>query len=258
MSPYEPVKAFLEQLGFPMKGQVFGGDIVGVRSGEPPMVVINELKMPLTLELLLQGVGRLRAADEVWLAVLATRRGRDRDRRAHRLCRLLGFGPLAVHPADGTVEILAEPTPSRPRPNLPQRRRLLKEHATRRGVTTRGGSSRQPTMTAYRQQAIVCATSQEAGPMRRPELTVAPGAGPILDAMSIAGSSTCSPASASSATQGPRRRGTGGAVRTRARPGPGWQRTAIDLSDREAPIPLRSGGSAACCRRGRQTLKPSH
>jgi len=180
-SLYEPVKAFLERLGFAVKGEVCGCDIVGVRPGEPPVVVITELKMTLTLELVLQGVGRLRAADEVWLAVLATRRGRDRDRRAHRLCRLLGFGLLAVHPANGTAEILAEPAPYRPRPNLPQRRRLLKEHATRRGDTTRGGSSRQPIMTAYRQQAIACATSLEAGPMRPRDLkAVAPDAGPIL------------------------------------------------------------------------------
>ena len=180
-SLYEPVKAFLEELGFAVKGEVCGCDIVGVRPGEPPLVVITELKMTLTLELVLQGVERLRAADEVWLAVLATRRGRDRDRRAHRLCRLLGFGLLAVHPANGSVEILAEPAPYRPRPNLPQRRRLLKEHATRRGDTTRGGSSRQPIMTAYRQQAIVCATSLEAGPMRPRDLkAVAPDAGPIL------------------------------------------------------------------------------
>jgi hypothetical protein len=70
-SLYEPVKAFLEQFGFAVKGEVCGCDIVGVRAGEPPMVVITELKMTLTLELVLQGVERLRAADEVWLAVLA-------------------------------------------------------------------------------------------------------------------------------------------------------------------------------------------
>ena len=32
------------------------------------------------------------------LAVPATRRGRDRDPRVHRLCRLLGFGLMAVSP----------------------------------------------------------------------------------------------------------------------------------------------------------------
>ena len=83
-SLYDAVKAFLERLGFEVKGEVCGCDIVGVRADEPPVVVITELKMTLTLELVLQGVVRLRAADEVWLAVLGTRRGRDRDRRTRR------------------------------------------------------------------------------------------------------------------------------------------------------------------------------
>jgi hypothetical protein len=86
-SLYSTVKTFLEDHGFEVKGEVCGCDIVAVRDGEPPMLVITELKMAFTLELLLQGVDRFRAADEVWLAVGATRRGRDQDRRMHRLGR---------------------------------------------------------------------------------------------------------------------------------------------------------------------------
>ena len=67
---------------------------------------------------------RLASADEVWLAVRATRRGRDRDRRARALCRLLGFGLLAAHLPGGEVEVLAEPEPYRPRANLRRRRAL--------------------------------------------------------------------------------------------------------------------------------------
>jgi hypothetical protein len=79
------------------------------------------------------------------------------------------------------VEIVAEPAPYRPRPNLPQRRRLLKEHAARRGDPTRGGSTRQPIMTAYRQQAIDCASHLRTGPKRPRDLKPsAPDAGKIL------------------------------------------------------------------------------
>ena len=177
----DAVKSFLEAQGFEVKGEACGCDIVAVRQGEPPVLVITELKMTLSMELVLQGVERLRTADEVWLAVLATRRGRDRDHRAHRLCRLLGFGLLAVHPARNRVEILAEPAPYRPRPNLRQRRRLLKEHAVRQGDPTRGGSTRQPIMTAYRQQALICAAALQAGPLRPRDLKpIAPDAGRIL------------------------------------------------------------------------------
>ena len=171
-------QTFLEGQGFEVKGEVCGWDVVAVRPGEPPLLVITELKMALTLELVLQGVERSRAADEVWLAVRATRCGRDRDARAHRLCRMLGFGLLAVHPGRNRVEVLAEPPPTRP--NVPQRRRLLKEHESRRGDPTQGVSARRPIMTAYRQQALLCAVALQNGLMR-PRGTEIGGAGGWAD-----------------------------------------------------------------------------
>src|SRR5262249_41417183 len=108
---YPPVKMFLERHGFAVKGEVRGCDVVAVREGEPPKLVIAELKLAFSFELVLQAVDRMRAADEVWLAVPATRRGRDRDRRAHRLCRLLGIGLLAVDIRCGGVEVLVEAAP---------------------------------------------------------------------------------------------------------------------------------------------------
>jgi hypothetical protein len=180
-SLYAAIKAFLEPQGFSVKGEVCGCDIVAVRAGEPPLLVICELKRALTLELILQGVDRVRTADEVWLAVAATTRGRDRDRRAHRLCRMLGFGLLAVHPRSQRVEVLAEPAPYRPRPDRPRRRRLLSEHGRRRGDPTQGGITRQPVMTAYRQQALDCAAALRDGPKRPRDLRpAAPDAGKIL------------------------------------------------------------------------------
>jgi hypothetical protein len=100
---YPTVKRFLEAAGFCVKGEVGGCDIVAVREGEPPQLTVVEMKLGISLELLLQAVDRVRAADEVWLAVPAIRRGRDRDRRVHRLCRLVGFGLIAVDAAgDGS------------------------------------------------------------------------------------------------------------------------------------------------------------
>jgi hypothetical protein len=180
-SLYAAVKAHLERLGYEAKGEVCGCDIVAVRPGEPPFLVITELKLGFTLDLILQGVDRLAAADEVWLAVRATRRGRDRDGRAHRLCRLLGFGLLAVDSARRSVEILAEPGPYRPRQNARRRSLLLAEHGRRRGDPAVGGSSRQPIMTAYRQRALACAAALRDGPRRPRDLReIAPDAAAIL------------------------------------------------------------------------------
>src|SRR4051794_22576496 len=82
---YPAVKRFLEAAGFDVKGEVKGCDAVAVRSDEPQTLAIVEMKLGFNLELLLQATDRMRAADEVWLAVPATRRGRDRDSRVHRL-----------------------------------------------------------------------------------------------------------------------------------------------------------------------------
>ena len=184
-SLYEAVKAHLESLGYVAKGEVCGCDIVAVRPGEPPFLVVTEMKLGFTLELLLQGVDRLAAADEVWLAVRASRRGRDRDRRVKKLCRLLGFGLLAVdpggQPGGGRVEVIAEPAPYRPRPDTARRRRLLREHDLRRGDPSPGGTTRQPIMTAYRQRALACARALADGPARpRDMAALAPDAGRIL------------------------------------------------------------------------------
>lgn len=95
---YSPVKRFLEELGFEVKGEVCGCDLVALDRGTPAALVIGELKLSFTLELVLQAVDRSAACDEVWLAVRASLRGRGResDPRVKRLCRLLGFGLLAV------------------------------------------------------------------------------------------------------------------------------------------------------------------
>jgi hypothetical protein len=181
ISLYPAVKRFLEAAGFRVKGEVNGCDVVAVKDGDPLQLVIVEMKLGFNLDLLLQAVDRTRAADEVWLAVPATRRGRDRDPRLHRLCRLLGFGLMVVNATRDRVEVLAEPGPYRPRPDQRRRTRLLSEHARRNGDPSPGGSTRQPVMTAYRQQALACASLLRAGPARPHDLRgVAPDAGRIL------------------------------------------------------------------------------
>jgi len=178
---YPAVKRFLEAAGFRVKGEVCGCDVVAVRDDEKLRLSVVEMKSGFSLELLLQAVDRMRAADEVWLAIPLTRRGRDRDRRVHRLCRLIGFGLMAVDMAHERVEVLAEPGPYRPRADARRRRRLLTEHAGRLGDPSPGGSTRQPVMTAYRQRALACAALLRDGPGRPCDLrVVAPDSGAIL------------------------------------------------------------------------------
>jgi hypothetical protein len=164
-SLYPPVKRFLEKLGFAVKGEICGCDVVAVMGDEPPLVVITELKLSFNLELVLQGVDRAAACDEIWLAVQSSTRGRENDTRARKLCRLLGFGLLGVTKR-GRVDILVEPRPWRPRRDRRRRSQLLDEHRRRQGDPVRGGGNRAPIMTAYRQQALACAAALTEGPRR--------------------------------------------------------------------------------------------
>uniref|UniRef100_UPI0035CAFC9E DUF2161 family putative PD-(D/E)XK-type phosphodiesterase n=1 Tax=uncultured Sphingomonas sp. TaxID=158754 RepID=UPI0035CAFC9E len=180
-SLYSPGKTFLETQGFAVKSEICGCDIVALRGDESPIVVIAEPKLSFTLELVLQAVDRLRAADQVYLAVVASRRGRDQYKRVHRLCRWMGLGLLLVDLKLGSVVVASEPSTYTPRANLPLRKRLLKEHATRKGDPTQGGSTRQPIMTAYLQRALACVGAMRSGPARPRDLNhLADDAGAIL------------------------------------------------------------------------------
>jgi hypothetical protein len=162
---YLPVKRFLEKLGFTVKGEIGGCDLVALSNNEPPIVVVGELKLAFNLELLLQAVDRAAACDEVWIAARFSERGkgRERDARYRNLCRRLGFGMLAVTKS-GQVEVIVSPTT--PRRDPKRRSRLVTEHRKRQGDPALGGSTRAPIMTAYRQQALACAEILSHGPRR--------------------------------------------------------------------------------------------
>jgi hypothetical protein len=179
---YPPVKRHLEKLGLEVKGEVRGCDLVALSDGSPELVVIGEMKQSFTLELVLQAVERTSACDEVWLAVGASKRGRGRenDARVKKLCRFLGFGLLTVS-TEGRVDVVAEPTPWKPRRDAKRRSRIVMEHRRRKGDPVMGGSTRTPQMTAYRQQALVVANALAAAPSRPRHLRMlAPDAGKIL------------------------------------------------------------------------------
>jgi hypothetical protein len=181
-SLYAPVKAFLEGLGYFVKGEIGGCDVLALRDGEPPIVVICELKLTFNLELVLQAVDRAAACDEVWLAAQMSIRGKGRegDARFRNLCRRLGFGMLGVS-RSGDVSIIVSPVAASPRRDAKRRSRLVDEHKRRRGDPAVGGGSRAPIMTAYRQQALICAANLAQGPKRPRDLKpAAPDAAKIL------------------------------------------------------------------------------
>ncbi len=184
---YAPVKRFLEGQGYTVKGEVGRCDVVARRGDEPPLVV--ELKIGLTLELLLHGVSRLSLTDTVYLAVPSPAGSSPVfDKRMHKLLRRLGLGLLLVHAATArgqVVEPVLDPVPYTPRLNKKRASRLLGEFTRRVGDPNKGGSTtRVKLVTAYRQEALRMACVLAArGPQSPAALKIdaeAPKAGSIL------------------------------------------------------------------------------
>ncbi len=167
---YAPVKRFLEAQGYAVKGEVRGCDVVATRGDEPPVVV--ELKTAFSLALILQGVQRLTITDAVYIAFPAATAGalwRSKRREATALCRRLGLGALVVHVERDLVEPALDPAPYAPRKNARRLGLLLREFERRRGDPTPGGG-RGAVMTAYRQDALLCARAlAEAGGAASPK-----------------------------------------------------------------------------------------
>lgn len=153
---YPPVKAFLQAQGYEVKGEIGPADVVGVRD-EDDMVVV-ELKRGFSLALFHQGIARLSVCDCVYVAVA---RGQGRPwmkalRENRTLARRLGLGLMSVRMETGAVEVHCDPGPYAPRKVARRKRAMLGEFERREGDPNLGGI-RGVRVTAYRQEAVLCA-----------------------------------------------------------------------------------------------------
>lgn len=153
---YQPVKSFLENQNYEVKGEVGAADVVGVRGGDE--LVIVELKTGFSLSLFHQGIERLALCDAVYVAVP---RGRGKAfqksiKNNKTLCRRLGLGLITVRMKDDFVEVHLDPVPYQPRKSKKKQARLLKEFAKLEGDPNTGGATRTGLMTAYRQDVLRC------------------------------------------------------------------------------------------------------
>ncbi len=175
---YAPVRDFLKVQGFTVRGEVRGCDVTGVK-GEHLVVV--ELKLGLTLDLLLQAVRRQALTDFVYVAVRRpVQAAHDaRLREGVALLRRLELGLLLVDfrgPAP-FVEVALQPAPFQRRRKPAELRALLREIALRSGDDNAGGSRRRPLVTAYRENALFIAAALARYGPQQPRQLRALGAG---------------------------------------------------------------------------------
>ncbi|MEE8397575.1 MAG: DUF2161 family putative PD-(D/E)XK-type phosphodiesterase [Desulfobacterales bacterium] len=175
---YPPIKRFLEFQGYEVKSEIQDCDVLAIRGDEDPVIV--ELKLSLSLSVLLQAVDRLALSEKVYVGIP---RGcavlRKQRKRVLKLIRMLGLGLMAVDPGEkiGAVDILCDPGEYRPRKSRHRRERLLGEFLQRVGDPNTGGTAmRKGIMTAYRQKAIgIGLFLQKNGPTKASEAAVAVG-----------------------------------------------------------------------------------
>ncbi|WP_224815856.1 DUF2161 domain-containing phosphodiesterase [Hasllibacter sp. MH4015] len=152
---YPPVKTHLEALGFDVKAEIGAADVVGLRGDD---MVVVELKRGFSLALFHQGIARLAVCDCVYVCVA---RGKGRPwlkslRENVKLARRLGLGLMSVRMETGLVEIHCDPGPYAPRKVARRKRAMLREFERREGDPNLGGI-RGARVTAYRQEATLCA-----------------------------------------------------------------------------------------------------
>lgn len=152
---YPPVKRYLESLGYVVKGEVKGCDVVAARGDE---LVVVELKRHFSTAVLIQAVDRQAITDAVYIAVPRQKGGgmRGRWKGVRRLLRRLELGLLLVSDEPGTVPVTValHPAPCPRRRRNRDRQALLREFRERTGDQNVGGSRAVPIITAYRERAV--------------------------------------------------------------------------------------------------------
>lgn len=176
---YEPVKTYLQGLGYEVKGEVKDCDITAVKEDE---LIVVELKRGFTLGLIYQALRRQAVADSVYVAVPLPKRGylAPHYRDALSLCKRLELGLIFVGftmNGKAQIDVAVHPKEARPpRKNAKKRMAILTEHAGRTGSQNVGGVSRRKIMTVYKEQALAIAHILHCqGPMKAEEVRKAGG-----------------------------------------------------------------------------------
>ena len=180
---YAPVKAFFEQQGYEVKGEVLDCDLMAIKDKMPNVIV--ELKLSFSLDLIFQAIERLKLCDDVYVAIpapntpLKRKNWRAKQKSSLLLCKRLGIGLLTVeleHSEACAVKVLLDPQLYKPRGDHKKRTKLQREFVSRKGDQNIGGVTRTRIITAYRQDSLLCANTLASYPqLQAKELKLASG-----------------------------------------------------------------------------------
>ncbi|MFP7298370.1 DUF2161 domain-containing phosphodiesterase [Neobacillus niacini] len=156
---YRPIQRYFSREGYEVYGEVRDCDMVAVKEDE---LVIVELKLTLSVDLLIQAAKRQKLTDQVYIAIPRPK-GRLNSKQWKDKCHLvkrLELGLIVVSLPGNTskAEILIHPTPFVGKKaagrNKMKREAILKEISGRSADFNVGGSTRTKIMTAYKENCI--------------------------------------------------------------------------------------------------------
>jgi len=156
---YQPVKKYLESLGYTVTAEVKGADVTAFGAGE---LVILELKRNFNVKLLFQALDRQQTADKAYIVLPRPKKHNSRQfKHIRHIAASLGLGlmTVAMDSAVKTVEVHADPRPADGAATPSKRgaavkRSMLLEIAGRSMDLNTGGSAGTKQLTAYREKCI--------------------------------------------------------------------------------------------------------
>ncbi|WP_203248822.1 DUF2161 domain-containing phosphodiesterase [Sporosarcina beigongshangi] len=156
---YQPVKDYFINEGYEVYGEVNHCDVAAVRESE---LVIIELKLSLTIDLLIQATKRQRLTNQVYIAIpkpTYSNRSRKWKDSCHLIRRLeLGLITVEFLEDDVQIKIIHEPASFDRKKSMQRsqkkRKNMLSEIKGRTGDYNTGGSSQMKIVSAYKENSI--------------------------------------------------------------------------------------------------------
>ncbi|PFP30597.1 hypothetical protein COJ96_05140 [Bacillus sp. AFS073361] len=175
---YKPIQTYFVREGYEVYGEVKDCDIVAVKDEE---IVVVELKLTLSVDLLVQAAKRQRITDKVYVAIPKPKQRLNSKKWAEKcnLIRKLELGLIVVSSPGkrGKAEIIFDPSPFKYRKNKLRLESIIKEINGRSADYNVGGSNRTKIMTAYKENCVQIACNLEClGPLS-PRMLIQLGTG---------------------------------------------------------------------------------
>jgi len=181
-----PIQTFLISQGFIVHSEVRHCDIVATKNDR---LVVIELKLSCSINLLIQATKRQQITNDVYLAFPKPNSREMRSSRWKEVLQLikrleLGLLLVSLTTLPPSVEIIFHPLPCQPKRKPHERQAILEEIAGRFEDYNRAGSTQRKIYTAYREEAIFisCCLAKfgALSPQALRKLGASPKAGSIL------------------------------------------------------------------------------